>query len=260
MNFLTSAPTTKIELSDFEDGLLVGEAIRRFVFDNENCEFPDKYHPSMLWPIDIDAEKLVLAAHPPFQAIRDGSEQIDMGPAPGSLIIWAAKTADRFRQVIEIFRRGDCRVVDDSNNELHSSMWRRAGVLINLETSDLHEGDRFTILRRNLCIQRVQAPRGKRRSESTSENEESIAPTDAPSERRSARRRPQTEKVITTLCEMGITSKSELDTHFAANSPKELACCLVSKIPGSGKTEHRVGSFTKLLRRIKASDFLIAEK
>jgi hypothetical protein len=153
-------------LRQLHGGFPVGEAIRKLAFHHplvraaqSNLSTYNRTNGQLnafngifscgyfLWPLNLTAGDLDGFFRPPF--LHD--QEISWGPLPPETETAFAHICTCFAWIVEAARTNRIKVVDMDNKPVHAAVWRRRGIVIDLNTSDLYDGvDGHVPLRRNL--------------------------------------------------------------------------------------------------------------
>jgi hypothetical protein len=145
------------------DGLLIGEAIRQFAFDDpavqairntlryskkQSAVFESLFENGFfLWPVHASTDDLARILYPAIRIVRD--EEHEMGDPPAEVMLAATTIAAVLSQIVGFLLEKELLAHDEHNNEF--DRWGRPGLLIDVETSDLWDSSR-SVLRKSLQL------------------------------------------------------------------------------------------------------------
>jgi hypothetical protein len=145
------------------DGLLIGQAIRQFAFDDPAVQairntlryskkqteaFQSLFENGFfLWPLDASADNLARILYPAIRIVRD--EEHEMRDPPEEVMLAAKTIAAVFSQIVGFLLEKELLAHDEQNNEF--DRWGRPGLAIDVETSDLRDSS-GSVLRKSLRL------------------------------------------------------------------------------------------------------------
>ena len=194
------------------DGLLIGEAIRQFAFDDpavqairNTLRYSKKQSEAFqslfengyfLWPLEASADDLARILYPAIRIVRD--EEHEMGDPPEEVMLAAKTIAAVFSQIVGFLHEKELLAHDEQNNEF--DRWGRPGLAINVETSDLWDCS-GSVLRKSLRLSvPITAQRTAASKTSTASTRPDVsAPPDGRKHRGGGRSREQRNRVKSIL-------------------------------------------------------------
>jgi hypothetical protein len=145
------------------DGLLIGQAIRQFAFDDpavqaigNTLRYSKKQSEAFeslfkngffLWPLHASADDLARILYPATRIVRD--EEHAMGDPPEKVMLAAKTIAAVFSQIVGFLLTKELLAHDEQNKEFNR--WGRPGLTIDVETSDLRDFS-GSVLRKSLQL------------------------------------------------------------------------------------------------------------
>jgi hypothetical protein len=145
------------------DGLLFGQAIRQFAFDDpavkaisntwrysrkQSAAFESLFGNGLFhWPLHASADDLARILYPAIRIERD--EEHEMGDPPDDVMLAAKTIAAVLSQIEGFLFNKELLAHDEQNNEF--DRWERPGLAINVETSDLLDFS-GSVLRKSLRL------------------------------------------------------------------------------------------------------------
>jgi hypothetical protein len=133
------------------DGLLIGQAIRQFAFDDpavqaigntlrhslkQSAAFASLFEKGFFpWPLHASADDLARILYPATRIVRD--EEQKMGDPPEKVMLAAKTIAAVFSQIVGFLLTKELLAHDEQNKEFNR--WGRPGLTIDVETSDLRD-------------------------------------------------------------------------------------------------------------------------
>lgn len=154
-------PSRQLINSNDLDDLLLGEVIRKFVFDDpvvqaarsdlatynrtkrQLAAFSGLFERGFyLWPLNLTAGGLDDLFRPAVCQDEEWSKERWVkayGPLSREIEMAFEHIATLFAAMMGAFRSNRTAVVDMDNNTVHTSLWRRPNITIELTTSDLYE-------------------------------------------------------------------------------------------------------------------------
>ena len=145
------------------DGLLIGQAIRQFAFDDpavqairNTLRYSKKQSEAFeslfangffLWPLHASADDLARILYPAIRIVRD--EEHEMGDPPEEVMLAAKTIAAVFSQIVGFLLKKELLAHDEQNVEF--DRWDRRGLAIDVETSDLRDFS-GSVLRKSLRL------------------------------------------------------------------------------------------------------------
>jgi hypothetical protein len=149
-------------------GCLVGEALQKFALDDPLVQAARhelaRYNRTLKqiaafdaifnrgyfrWPVNLPVEELDDLFRPSI--LHD--EEVSWGPRSSKITAAFEHISTCFASIVEAARTNKIKVVDMDNKPVPAAVWRRRGIVIDLNTSDLYDGlNGGVLLRRNLSF------------------------------------------------------------------------------------------------------------